>query len=311
MRHFSGFEAAAGEVDGAALALGTFDGLHRGHQALIGAAIGWARAHDRLSVVVTFDPPPVAVLAPHLFRAPLLSLAQKLDCLAALGADAVVVQPFDRAFADREALAFVEDDLIAALAPSAIFVGENFNFGRGRVGNAAMLRAIAANRGVELFTPLLVQENAIIISSTEIRRQLDQGDVATASRLLGRLYAIEGTIQHGRARGRCMGFPTANLDASGRFLPLGGVYAARARVDEELFQPAVVNIGTKPTFGERDTTVEAFLLDETRELYGRTLCLEFIARLRAEEHFDSTAALCQQIELDCRRAREILEALSS
>lgn len=307
MKHFSGFKEAAGKLSGAVLALGSFDGVHRGHQALIRAAMDWGRAHGKPSAIVTFDPLPVAVLAPRLFRAPLLPLNRKLECLTELGIDAVVVQPFERSFADREALVFIQEDLLDTLEPSAIFVGENFNFGRGRVGNTALLSAVCKSRGITLVSSPLVKEGPLAISSTEIRRRLAQGDLATASLLLGRPYAIEGKVQHGRARGRGMGFPTANLDAGGQFLPRNGVYAARARVESEKTQPAVINIGTKPTFGEKDVTVEAFLLDETRELYGRTLCVELMTRLRDERRFESPAALCQQIELDCRHAREIFD----
>lgn len=306
MKCFSGFKAAAGAIEGAALALGTFDGLHRGHRALIGAALDWARARGRPAALVTFDPPPLAVLAPHLARPPLLPLARKLARLAELGLDAVVVQPFDRAFADRKAQAFVGEDLLDCLQPSAIFVGENFSFGRGRVGNGALLRAVCLPRGTEVITPPLVREGSLTISSTEIRRCLDEGDLAGAARLLGHPYVIEGPICHGRARGRGLGFPTANLDATAQFLPRDGVYAARARLAGEAAQPAVLNIGTKPTFGERDRTVEAFLLDETRDLYGRALCLEPVMRLRGERRFATPTALSQQIERDCRTARALL-----
>ena len=303
MKCFTGFEGAVGALPGAALALGTFDGIHRGHRALIGAAIDRARARQRPMAVVTFDPPPVAVLAPQLFRAPLTPLKAKLACLAELGVDAVVVQPFDRAFADREARAFIAEDLLSRLLPAAIFVGENFNFGRGRIGNSALLRAACQPHGVEVVSPPLIREGATTVSSTEIRRRLSQGDLAGAAHLLGRPYVIEGAICHGRGRGHSLGFPTANLKANLQFLPRGGVYAAWARVAGNALQPAVLNIGQKPTFGERDTTIEAFLLDETRDLYGQALCLEPVARLRDERRFDSPAALRRQIERDCEATR--------
>lgn len=307
MKCFTGFESAMGALPGAALALGTFDGVHRGHRALIGAAIDWARGRSRPAAIVTFDPPPVAVLAPQLFRAPLTPLDAKLACLEEIGVDAVVIQPFDRAFADRAARAFIDEDLLGRLLPAAIFVGGNFSFGRGRLGNAALLRAACLPHGVEVVSPPLVRDGAVTISSTEIRRRLGQGDLVGAANLLGRPYAIEGAICHGRGRGRGLGFPTANLDASLQFLPRGGVYAARATVEgERSATAAVVNIGQKPTFGEHDTTVEAFLLDESRDLYGRALRLELIARLRDERRFDSAADLARQIERDCGEARRLL-----
>lgn len=306
MKRFSGFEHAAGALPQATLVLGTFDGLHLGHRALIGAAIDWARARGRPTAVVTFDPVPVAVLAPHLFRAPLTPLDDKLALLEGIGVDATVVQPFDRDFADRAARDFIERDLLERLRPSAIFVGENFSFGRGRLGNGALLRQIATPRGVQVVTPPLLSVGGRVISSTEIRRRLDAGDVTGAAELLGRLYALEGEVEHGHGRGRRIGFPTANIDARGRFLPRGGVYAAWASVGGKAAVKSVVNIGMKPTFGERDITVEAFLLDESRDLYGQRVRVELVARLRDEKRFESASALGRQIERDCQSAQKAL-----
>ncbi len=306
MKRFSGFEHAAGALPQATLVLGTFDGLHLGHRALIGAAIDWARARGRPTAVVTFDPVPVAVLAPHLFRAPLTPLDDKLALLERIGVDATVVQPFDRDFADRAARDFIERDLLERLRPSAIFVGENFSFGRGRLGNGALLRQIATPRGVQVVTPPLLSVGGRVISSTEIRRRLDAGDVTGAAELLGRLYALEGEVEHGHGRGRRIGFPTANIDARGRFLPRGGVYAAWASVGGKAAVKSVVNIGMKPTFGERDITVEAFLLDESRDLYGQRVRVELVARLRDEKRFESASALGRQIERDCQSAQKAL-----
>ena len=145
-----------------------------------------------------------------------------------------------------------------------------------------------------------------VISSTEIRRRLDAGDVTGAAELLGRLYALEGEVEHGHGRGRRIGFPTANIDARGRFLPRGGVYAAWASVGGKAAVKSVVNIGMKPTFGERDITVEAFLLDESRDLYGQRVRVELVARLRDEKRFESASALGRQIERDCQSAQKAL-----
>ncbi|MBQ4335016.1 MAG: bifunctional riboflavin kinase/FAD synthetase [Myxococcaceae bacterium] len=306
MKRFSGFEHAADALPRATIVLGTFDGLHLGHRALIGAAMDWARARGTPAAVVTFDPVPVAVLAPHLFRAPLTPLDDKLALLADIGVDATVVQPFDRGFADRTARDFIERDLLERLRPSAIFVGENFSFGRGRLGNGALLRQLATPRGVQIATPPLLRAGGTVISSTEIRRRLDAGDVTGAAELLGRPYALAGEVEHGRGRGRRIGFPTANIDARGRFLPRRGVYAAWAQVDGAAAVRSVVNIGMKPTFGERDITVEAFLLDESRDLYGQRVRVELMARLRDEKRFESAAALGRQIEVDCRAAHKAL-----
>ena len=197
-------------------------------------------------------------------------------------------------------------DLLERLRPSAIFVGENFSFGRGRLGNGALLRQLATPRGVQIATPPLLRAGGTVISSTEIRRRLDAGDVTGAAELLGRPYALAGEVEHGRGRGRRIGFPTANIDARGRFLPRRGVYAAWAQVDGAAAVRSVVNIGMKPTFGERDITVEAFLLDESRDLYGQRVRVELMARLRDEKRFESAAALGRQIEVDCRAAHKAL-----
>lgn len=308
LRVFRSFDEAAGNVDGAAVVLGTFDGVHRGHQALIEMAASWAHERNVPTAVVTFDPPPVAVLVPGLFTAPLARLDRKISIFESLKTDAVVVQHFDQTFARRSAQDFVRTDLFG-LKPSAIFVGENFCFGSGREGTPGMLRRECEARHVFFEAHPLIRESerGQTISSTEIRRRLSEGDVEGAAALLGRSYALEGTVLHGRARGRDMGFPTANVCTDGLFLPGRGVYAAAAFVDDERErQPAVVNIGEKPTFGETDVTTEAFLLNETRSLYGRHLTLELVGRIRGERRFASVEDLIRRIHEDCREAVALL-----
>lgn len=313
MKTFTGFSQAGDSLRHPAIVLGTFDGVHLGHQALVGEAVRWSRERGVPCVLCTFDPPPVAVLAPALFQAPLTRLSRKLEILGRLGVDAAVVQTFDLAFAQMEAADFMDRSLFGALRPSAVFVGQNFNFGRCRQGNCAALQARCQKEGIHFACPPLVrdQETGIVVSSTEIRRKLTEGDMAAAARLLGRRYALEGQVVHGRARGRGMGFPTANVDASGLFLPRRGVYAALAcaeGLDRPL--PAVLNLGTKPTFGEADTTLEAFILDGSHQLYGKSLRLELLEHLRDERKFPDAKALSEEIGKDCEAARRLTDALT-
>lgn len=295
-----------------AVAVGNFDGVHRGHQALVSAALACAGALGRPAVALTFDPHPAQVLAPE--RAPrrLMTSSQKQEALAALGVDVLAVLPFTSRLAALSPEEFVAQVLKGALGASSVVVGEGFRFGAGRAGDVALLRLLGGQSGFDLVEVEAVREGSLPVSSTRIREALAAGDVLAAATLLGRPYFVDGLVVRGEARGRTLGFPTANLAPENEILPRSGVYAARVRVGDGAGEgepgSAVVNLGFRPTFGEGggEPRLEAHLLDFAGELYGQTLRVSFMARLRDERRFPGKDALRAQIGEDVARARAVL-----
>ena len=305
MRIVRGLLPVPPETPPSAVALGVFDGVHLGHRAILGLAVASAGAADMRSVACTFDPHPVEVLQPG--RAPLLitTLEERLALIEGCGLDEAVVLPFTRDLASMEPEAFVKDVLVARLGARDVVVGFNHRFGRGARGDAGLLASLGARLGfrTQVAEPLLV--DGVAVSSTEIRGALQRGDIAVATRLLGRMYTLSGTISHGAGRGRTLGFPTANLVPTRSVLVATGVYACTAELDGRK-ERAVVNVGVRPTFGEVALAVEAYLLDFSSDIYGQTMTLSFASRIREERRFPSVDALRAQIEADALEARRRL-----
>ena len=292
-------EGLPGAPGGRSVALGTFDGVHLGHRRVIESALRWGRAHDARAAVVTFDPHPLQVLRPEDPPGLLTSTDVKVDLLASLGVDEVIVVPFTEELSRVEPDDFVEDVLVRALGARHVSVGENFRFGHRAAGDAQLLQS---HEDLDTEVVPLVEHGGEAVSSSRIRDLVAKGDVEAAAELLGGPFQLEGKVVRGDGRGRELGMPTANLEPpEGMVLPAPGVYAARA-----LGRPAAVNIGVRPTF-ERDgaLVVEAYLLDFEGELYGRALRLEFVARLRDEVRFDSPEALVEQMHRDVARVRDL------
>jgi riboflavin kinase/FMN adenylyltransferase len=290
----------------ACIAVGVFDGLHRGHLALIHRAL--ARAAGGPCVAVSFDPHPDVVLARE-FHAlpPLTPLPEKQERLAALGVELHVL-PFTRELAALEPEAFVASHLVAPLAPRWLVVGEDFALGRARSGNVARLRSIGRESGFEVeAVPLLVQGGAVV-SSTRIREMLGSGRVSEAALLLGRRYSLTGTVVHGDALGRELGYPTANLRLHDeKCVPSLGIYAVWARVaGESAWRGGAMSVGIRPTFGGQVRTLEVFLLDFSGELYGRDVEVRFVDWLRPELRFDGREALVRAIDGDVALTRQRL-----
>lgn len=303
-----GVEALEAPLEGSVVTLGAFDGVHLGHQALIRAASKAARAHAVPAVGFTFHPHPARIFAPH--RAPplLMPLDERTRTMRAFGLDTVVVQPFDRAFAEVSADDFVADYLVAKLAPRAVVVGFNFSYGKGAKGRVEHLRAAGARHGFDVRVVEPVRVGDVVCSSTLVRERLSAGDVDGVAELLGRPHRIRGEVVAGEARGRVLGFPTANVATDAELLPEAGVYATWARIEDEAeWRPSVTNIGRRPTFDGGDVSVEAHLLDFAGDLYGRTLHVELVARLRDERRFDGLEALKAQLARDVEAARRRLE----
>lgn len=275
------------------VAVGTFDGVHLGHREVIAGC----------DSVLTFEPHPVSVVAPAHAPKLLTDLPRKAALIEALGVSELIVIPFDQRFASLEAAAFIEDVLVGALSAVHVSVGENFRFGHRAQGNVEMLRA--DSRFTTTVHPLL-EIDGEIVSSSHIRGLVAAGEVEHAARFLGAAFMLAGEVVRGDQRGRDLGFPTANLVPDERLAcPGHGVYACRA--GEHL---AAVSIGVRPTFDTgRAELIEAYLLDFEGDLYGSTLELSFLERLRGERRFESAEALVAQMRRDVQRTREIAAAL--
>jgi riboflavin kinase/FMN adenylyltransferase len=287
------------------VAVGNFDGVHRGHQALVAAAVSAAEAAAGTPVVLTFDPHPARVLTPGAAPSALMTLEQKAEALGRLGVRALAVLPFTAAVAAEGPGEFADSVLRRALGANTIVVGTNFRFGRGRAGDTGMLRGL----GFTVVEVAPVVRGGARVSSSRIREALATGEVAEAAALLGRRYFVEGPVVSGDGRGRRLGIPTANVASRNETLPALGVYAAWAwPAERSPAVPAVVNVGRRPTFGGGDVSVEAHLLDYDGDLYGRTLTLAFAHRIRGERAFAGPEALVARIREDIAAARGRLPA---
>jgi len=287
---------------GGAVTVGNFDGVHRAHHQLVAVAREEARSTGGPAVVVTFDPPPLALLNPAQAKQPLTTTDDRIALLRAAGAERVVVLKTEAALLALTPEAFFEDVLLSLFDAKVVIEGYNFRFGRNRSGDTATMRALCAGAGRRFVEVPPLLEDAEAISSSRIRSALLAGDVTAAARWLGRRYAIRGTVEVGARRGRTIGFPTANLGSVGTLLPKDGVYAVRVELDTEILTGAA-NIGPNPTFGESDRKIEVHLLDFAGDLYGRSLKVEFATRLRDTRPFATVADLIAQLEQDVSLAR--------
>ena len=292
------------------LALGNFDGLHRGHMKIIDRVRRRAGERGGTPAAMTLDPHPPRVLrpdkAPHL----LMTKEQKIEALARSGMQGVAVVRFTRELSQWEPEAFVKTVLVDWLHAAEVWVGANFLFGRDRAGTFTVLRTLGARYGfrAEKIDPVRYKE--FVVSSTRIRRLVSEGRVDEAAALLGHHFFIDGTVAHGAGRGREIGFPTANLLTENELVPPAGVYATTATIDG-IVHPSITNIGMRPTFGDVERTViETHVFDTERDLYDRTVRLSFVQRLRDERPFPDVDALRTQIEADCRSARRLFGRIS-
>jgi riboflavin kinase/FMN adenylyltransferase len=286
------------------LAIGFFDGVHLGHQQIIRQTIADARQYEALAVVITFDQHPSTVVAPSRVPPLIYSLPQKLRAIESLGSDALLLIHFDRAFSEQSGEAFIRGLARDFGQIQSLCVGNNFTFGHKRGGNVALLKTLGAELKFIVHGMAAVSLDGRIVSSTRIRETIRNGDLDAASQMLGRAYSLAGTVVRGDQLGRELGFPTANLDASGLLLPPHGVYAVRAFVQGRLHR-AVVNIGSRPTLKNPapEVRVEAHLLDFDEDLYGQGMELTFLEKLRDERKFSSLPGLKEQIARDIAEAR--------
>jgi len=292
------------------LALGNFDGLHRGHVKIIERVRRRASERGAAAVVMTFDPHPPRVVRPDKAPPLLMTTAQKLEALDHAGMAGAAIVRFTPELSRWEPDTFVRTVLVEWLRVSEVWVGANFLFGHDRAGTFSMLRALGARYNFRAEKIDAVRYKDFVVSSTRVRRLVGEGRVDEAGALLGHHYYIDGTVVRGEGRGRALGFPTANLCTENELLPPYGVYATTATLDG-VIHASVTNIGVRPTFGDvSQAVIETHLLGMDRTLYGSTLRLAFVQRLRDERVFAGVDALREQIAADCRQARELFDRIS-
>ena len=291
------------------LAIGVFDGVHLGHQAVICTSAEHARAANGTPVVVTFDPHPEKILRPEKAPHLLTATQHKIALIRALGVRHLLIIPFDKHFAATEPEDFVQQLVEHSKPLREICVGHEWSFGKNRRGNLALLEKLGAKLDFDVVGISPVSVNSEIVSSTTIRRAVEAGDLQKAATMLGRDYTILGTVVHGDDLGKKIGFPTANLSAHSEQFPPNGVYFAEAKLGG-VAHPGVVNLGYRPTVssGRSDRILEIYLLDFDRDIYGKDLELRFVRYLRPEKKFESVDALVRQIERDVQQAREFRAA---
>jgi riboflavin kinase / FMN adenylyltransferase len=297
-------ESLPREARGGAVAIGNFDGVHRGHVAIVRRLLQRAAAVGGPAIVFTFDPHPVRILRPEQCPPPLTWTERKAELLAAQGVDWIVAYPTDEALLRLSAREFFERIVCDALAARALVEGPNFFFGHNREGTVDHLRKLAEAASISLDVVLPVVIDGAIVSSSRVRELVRAGDVEQAGKLLSAPYRIRGMVTHGAGRGAKIGFPTANLQAIDTLLPAQGVYAGIAFLGEASW-PAAINLGTSPTFGDSSVRVEVHLIDHDESLYGQAMEVDFLARMRDIRPFESPEALTRQLARDVEDVKRI------
>ncbi len=306
MERLDGGSAVPERLRGGIVALGNFDGFHKGHQAVVARAVGRARAEGRPVLVASFDPHPVRFFRPETPPFRLTTLDQRERLFAAAGADAMLVFRFDGALASLSADQFVSERLLQAVGAAGVVTGEDFTFAKGRCGNVEVLKQLGRDHGFSVDSVAPVEADGTPVSSSLIREALQAGDCEAATRLLTRPFAIEGIVEHGDKRGRTIGYPTANLNLGNYLRPRFGIYAVLGRLPDGHVLAGAANLGIRPTFDPAKELLEPYFFDFSGDLYGATIEVELISFLRPEAKFDSIDALKAQMDADCAEARRRL-----
>ncbi len=311
MKFFEGLDQVSDRLHGCILTIGNFDGVHRGHQQILAQAGMFAAPGRGQVVVMTFDPHPLEIVAPDRAPAALMPLDEKIRCLLQAGADTVVVARSEPGLLSREPRDFIDKIIVGKFKPSHVVEGWSFRFGKDRKGTPELLQEAGTRYGFEVFIvePVNLQVapgETVLVTSSLVRGLIGEGHVHRAHLCLGRPYALFGEVEKGHARGKELGFPTANLGKVEQLIPAEGVYAGTAEVCGRAY-PAAISIGTTPTFQGQGLQVETFLVDCTKQLYGQPMRLAFHRFLRAQRKFDSPQELVQQINQDVEQVRELTD----
>ena len=306
MERLDGGSAVPERLRGGIVALGNFDGFHKGHQAVVGRAIERARAEGRPALVATFEPHPMRYFRPDSPPFRLTSPEQRARLIEAAGVDGLFVFQFNADFASLTAPEFVTDWLVRRLGVAGVVTGQDFTFGKARGGDVALLRMLGQANRISVDAVAPVADEGGTVSSTRIREALRQGDCDTAARLLTRPFTIEGLVEHGDKRGRELGYPTANLSLWRYVRPRFGIYAVRGRLPGGEIRGGAASLGVRPMFDPPKELLEPYFFDFDGDLYGQSIEVELVAFLRDEAKFDSLDALKAQMAADVARARGLL-----
>lgn len=306
MKIFKTSKGLSRKIKGPILTLGNFDGVHLGHRKIIGRLSARAGRLGLHSVVYTFEPHPLKVVAPSKSPPLIVDIETKKSLIEAIGVDFMVIAEFTKEFAAKHPRAFVEEEIVP-LRPKEVWVGHDFSFGKAKSGTVEYLKLLGGEFDFSVHVIPAFKKGGEVVSSSRIRRLVAEGRLAQARGLLGRDFSLKGKVVRGKEMGKGLGFPTANLAPTGELLPADGVYAAFAVVDGKR-RRAVVNIGKAPTFGGKDRCVEVHILGFRNDIYGKKIEVEFVRRLRGERAFKSKESLINQIKKDVGRARELLQA---
>ncbi|UCG38873.1 MAG: bifunctional riboflavin kinase/FAD synthetase [bacterium] len=304
MRVFTGRSVLPAPREGTVLAVGNFDGVHLGHQSVFESAVRAARERGAPAVILTFSAHPLAALSPERAPAPIMAVSDRLRIAESFGFDVALVLDFDDQLAAMSPEAFTRSLLVDRLGVVEVVAGEAWRFGKGRKGDMALLERLGSRLGFDVRSVPPVMSGGLAVSSTRVREAIAAGDVTAAGTLLGRPHFVRGEVIRGEGRGRGLGFPTVNLHCGDLLLPADGVYACGYLTGENS-GPSAVNIGPAPTFHKEFQGLEAHLMDWDGELYGNTVTIAFIRRLRASIAFPDAAKLAEQIAADVRSTRTI------
>jgi riboflavin kinase/FMN adenylyltransferase len=291
---------------GTAVTIGNFDGVHLGHQQVMGQLVAAARSRGLVPVVVVFEPHPREFFTPHQAPTRLTTLREKVEALRRCGVENVTCLRFNRTLAAVEAPDFVQRFLVQKLRARIVIVGSDFRFGHRRVGDLSLLRLLGATHGYEVMETETFLFDGRRVSSSWVRELLAAGEVEAANQLLGRTFSLTGRVVLGAQIGRTLGFPTANIDMENRAPPLRGVFAVQVEGLRPHLVNGVANLGTRPVFAGQRLVLEVFLFDWNDDIYGRRISVHFRRFLRPERNFESVQALCVQMALDSAQARAIL-----
>lgn len=306
MERLDGAASVPAHLRGGIVALGNFDGFHRGHQAVVDRAVTRARAEGRPAIVATFDPHPMRYFRPQTPPFRLTTLDQRQRLFGEAGADAMLVFGFDAALAGLPARAFAEQRLVETIGAGGVTTGADFTFGKGRDGDVTVLHALGEELGFSVDTVSPVEDGDEVISSSRIREALQAGKPREAAALLTRPFAIEGVVEPGAKLGRELGYPTANLQLGNYLRPRYGIYAVRGHLPGGRILDGAANLGIRPSFDPPVELLEPYFFDFTGDLYGQTIEVELIEFLRDEAKFDTLDALKAQIAADCEAAKAAL-----
>ena len=296
-----------GDLRGAIIALGNFDGFHFGHQAVAGKALSWAQEEGRPAIIATFDPHPVRFFKPDVPPFRLTTLDQRQRLFADAGASAMLVFDFGAELAGTSAEDFISELLVERFGAHGVVTGEDFSFGKGAKGNIELLQKFGPTVGLEARSAGAVSDSDDVISSSRIREALQEGRCEEANRLLTRPFTIQGEVIHGDKNGRKLGYPTANIDMGHYQRPKYGIYAVKGHLPDGRVLNGAANLGIRPTFDPPKELLEPYFFDFTEDLYGQVIEVELHHFLRGEQKFDDLEALKAQMEQDCAKARELLE----